>query len=111
VTRTAVRCRLAGALVAAVLLVACDGDNKSTTPTTPLPTVPPDAGDVSETTTTLPSVYIVKAGQSLTAIAKMFGVSVKDLISVNGLTDPNHIEEGQRLTIPPPTTTTTTIEP
>jgi LysM repeat protein len=111
VTRTAGRHRLAGVLVAAVVLMGCGSDNKATTPTTPLPTVPPDAGDISETTTTLPSVYIVKAGQSLTAIAKMFGVAVKDLISVNGLTDPNHIEEGQRLKIPPPTTTTTTIEP
>ena len=110
-TKFSGRRRLPGVLVAAVLLVACGGDNKSTTPTTPLPTVPPDAGDVSETTTTLPSVYIVKAGESLSAIAKMFGLSVKDLISANGLTDPNHIEEGQRLKIPPPTTTTTTIAP
>jgi len=99
------------ALMAAALLVACGGDNTSATPTTPLPTVPPEAGDVSETTTTLPSVYIVKAGQSLTAIAKMFGVSVKDLVAFNQLADPNHIEEGQRLKIPPPTTTTTTTAP
>jgi len=105
------RRRRAAVVLAMVLLVACGGDNKATTPTTPLPTVPPDAGDVSETTTTLPSVYIVKAGESLTAIAKMFGVSVKDLVSINGLTDPNHIEEGERLKIPPPTTTTTTIAP
>jgi len=105
------RRRRAAVVLAMVLLVACGGDNKAKTTTTPLPTVPPDAGDVSETTTTLPSVYIVKAGESLTAIAKMFGVSVKDLVSINGLTDPNHIEEGERLKIPPPTTTTTTIAP
>ena len=110
-TKLSGRRRLAGILAAAVFLVGCGGDNKSTTPTTPLPTVPPDAGDVSETTTTLPAVYIVKAGESLSGIAKMFGLSVTDLISANGLTDPNHIEEGQRLKIPPPTTTTTTIAP
>jgi LysM repeat protein len=107
----AIRRALGSALTALVLLAACGGDNTSTTPTTPLPTVPPDAGDIAETTTTIPSVYIVKAGESLTAIAKMFGITVKDLVAFNELADPNHIEEGQRLKIPPPSTTTTTIEP
>ena len=93
-------------LAATVLLVACGGDNKSATPTTPLPTVPPDAGDISETTTTLPAFYIVKAGESLTSIAKKFGISVTELVAFNQLSDPNHIEEGQRLKIPAPTTTT-----
>src|SRR5262249_42111561 len=92
-------------LAATVLLVACGGDNKATTPTTPLPTVPPDAGDISETTTTLPAFYIVKAGESLTSIAKKFGISVSELVAFNQLSDPNHIEEGQRLKIPSPTTT------
>jgi LysM repeat protein len=107
----AIRRVVGAALTAMALLVACGGDNTSTTPTTPLPTVPPDAGDISETTTTIPAFYIVKAGESLTAIAKMFGISVKDLVAFNQLADPNHIEEGQRLNIPSPTTTTTTIEP
>ena len=108
---TAIRRGLGSAVAAIVLIAACGGDNTSTTPTTPLPTVPPDAGDISETTTTVPSVYIVKAGESLTTIAKMFGITVKDLVAFNELADPNHIEEGQRLKIPPPTTTTTTIQP
>jgi lipoprotein NlpD len=107
----AMRRGVAAGLAAALLLVACGSDNKITTPTTPLPTVPEGAGDVSETTTTLPAVYIVKAGESLTAIAKMFGITVSELVAFNALTDPNHIEEGQRLKIPPPTTTTTTVAP
>jgi len=106
VTSNAIRRGVGTALAAMLVLAACCGDNKATTPTTPLPTVAEGAADVSETTTTLPSVYTVKAGESLTAIAKMFGISVSDLVAFNQLADPNHIEEGQRLKIPPPTTTT-----
>jgi LysM repeat protein len=102
---TGIRRGVGTALAAMAFLVACGGDNEASTPTTPLPTVPPDAGDISDTTTTLPAFYIVKAGESLTAIAKKFGVSVAELVAFNQLSDPNHIEEGQRLKIPPPTTT------
>jgi LysM repeat protein len=91
----------------AVGLVACGGDNATTnTTTTPLPTVPRGVDSVVETTSTVPVQYIVKAGESLTSIAKKFGVTVAALVAFNELADPNHIEEGQQLKIPPPTTTT-----
>jgi LysM repeat protein len=85
------------------------GDNsasRSTLPpirtTVPTTTLPPT------TTTTVPSEYIVQKGDSLTRIAQQFGVTVAQLVAANNLPNPDHIEEGQRLTIPPPTVPSTT---
>ena len=87
---------------------AAGAGSSSKTTTTPLPTLPEGATEDSGTTTTMPPVYIVKAGDSLSTIAKMFGLTVDELVAVNELDDPNKIEEGQRLMIPPPTTAATT---
>lgn len=45
-------------------------------------------------------VYIVEAGDSLSAIALKFGVSVEDLSAANGINDPATIQPGARLVIP-----------
>lgn len=44
--------------------------------------------------------YTVKAGDTLTAIAKRYGTTVDALVSANGLKDPDRLAVGQRLTIP-----------
>ncbi|MBI4671870.1 MAG: LysM peptidoglycan-binding domain-containing protein [Chloroflexi bacterium] len=44
--------------------------------------------------------YIVKAGDTLAAIAAQFGVSLQELMRVNNITNPNVISVGQRLVIP-----------
>jgi len=78
---------------------------RSTAPTTTLPPT---------TTTTVPTEYIVQKGDSLIRIAQQFGVTVAQLVAANNIQNADHIEEGQRLTIPPPTTvagTTTTSKP
>ena len=101
--------------VALVICAGCGGSGSSSqTLTTALPTVPEGATEDSGTTTTVPAVYVVKAGDSLSSIAKKFGLSVSQLVAANQLGNANHIEEGQHLTIPPPTTaatTTTSYEP
>jgi LysM repeat protein len=60
-------------------------------------------------TMTLPvyadSTYVVKAGDSLSKIAKQFGVSVQAIATANGITNPNLIFVGQSLIIPAPGTT------
>jgi len=43
----------------------------------------------------------VAAGETLTAIARRYGVTVKALVEANGIEDPNRLEIGQKLTIPP----------
>jgi LysM repeat protein len=44
--------------------------------------------------------HIVSRGENLAVIARQYGVSVRDLMSVNGIANPNVIYVGQRLTIP-----------
>jgi len=43
----------------------------------------------------------VQPGDTLTHVGLRYSVSVTDLVSANGLTDPDHIFVGQRLLIPP----------
>jgi LysM repeat protein len=100
---------LAVAVVVGFVAPGCGvigGDDKAKTTTTPLPALPAPTTAPTTTTTTVPQEYIVQAGDSLTKIAKMFGVTVASLVAANQLANPDKIEEGQRLKIPPPTTTT-----
>jgi LysM repeat protein len=53
------------------------------------------------TTTAPPITYQVKWGDTLTAIARRFGVSIAAIVATNHLADPDHITEGQVLQIPP----------
>ncbi|MDP1716368.1 MAG: peptidoglycan DD-metalloendopeptidase family protein [Anaerolineales bacterium] len=45
-------------------------------------------------------VYIVQPGDSLSSIAARFNISITDLMSANGITDPNQLDAGQQLIIP-----------
>jgi LysM repeat protein len=56
--------------------------------------------DIATTTTTGPIAYQVKRGDTLTSIARQFGVSISAIQSLNGLPDPDHLVEGQNLLIP-----------
>jgi LysM repeat protein len=50
--------------------------------------------------TTQPVSYTVRAGDTLSGIATMFGVTVDDIVRNNNITDPNTLAEGQVLVIP-----------
>ncbi len=45
-------------------------------------------------------VYTIRAGDTLSAIARRYGVSVSDLVAANGLSNPDAIFAGQQITIP-----------
>jgi LysM repeat protein len=55
-----------------------------------------------------PGQYIVKPGDTLSKIADAFATTVDEIMAVNNLGDPNLIEVGQRLIIPPSITATDT---
>ena len=58
-----------------------------------------DAGSVPEPTSP-PQVYVVKAGDTLYAIANRFNCNVDELIQANGIANPNALQVGQKLQIP-----------
>jgi LysM repeat protein len=55
--------------------------------------------EVSPAVTTASS-HVVSAGESLSAIARRYGVTVEAIVEANGLNDPDMIYAGQVLTIP-----------
>ncbi len=94
--------------VLTLTLAACRGELKSEpTPdpgnvlviVTPTPGLPPP-----RTPTPVPSEqrYVVRTGDSLSAIAARFGVSPEAIQQANHLANPDSIYVGQELTIPPP---------
>lgn len=116
----AVVASVAVAAAGALLVRSCNGDGDEPAP----PVLPPlSSTTTTSTTTTTTTVavvrtYEIQSGDSLFAIAQRFGVTVAALLEVNGIEDPDRIEAGQILTLPPnasltpitTTTTTTTVD-
>jgi len=58
------------------------------------------------TTTTVyqpPITYVVQRGDTLFAIAENFQVDMQALMTLNGITNPDRVEAGAELTMPPAT--------
>lgn len=47
-------------------------------------------------------VYSVRSGDTLMTIARRYGVTIEDIVQANGLTNPDRLDIGQELIIPPP---------
>lgn len=63
--------------------------------------------DTTTTTTTTvyqpPITYVVQRGDTLFAIAQSFQVDMRALMDLNGITNPDRVEAGQELVMPPAT--------
>src|SRR5436853_4086112 len=46
------------------------------------------------------TTHVVQSGETLTAIALRYGVSVDELIQANGISNPNYLYIGEQLVIP-----------
>jgi nucleoid-associated protein YgaU len=94
------------------LFVAAGCGSGPATPTreTPLPPLPSVTTTLAPTTTRVP-FYDVQQGDTLQGISDKLGIALPDLAAANGIADPNKIQAGQRLTVPPaapaPAATTT----
>ena len=64
-------------------------------PTTPAPTQP-------ERELGSQLVYTIQPGDTLFSIARQFGVTLDDLVALNNIEDPDRINAGDELFIPPP---------
>ncbi len=93
---------IVGALVVVPLVAAACGSDAGSAGTLPPIVTTSTSTSLLVTTTSQPKYYVVKPGDTLNKIAKSFGVSSSDLMALNGITNPDHIEVGQELKIPPP---------
>lgn len=65
---------------------------------TPAPV--PSASSAPRVSTPSGAVHVVQKGDSLSKIARQYGISAKDLAALNGISDPNRIRIGQKLNLP-----------
>ena len=93
-------------------LSACGGDDAQVVETLPVMVAESTTTIPLVTTTTLaanPEFYTIQQGDTLSAIASSFGVTVADIVAANGLPNADAIQAGQKLAIPgngtAPTTT------
>jgi LysM repeat protein len=101
-----------GAMVAVAALLslgaaACGDDSGSADTLPPLITTTTST-TIPATSTTVVSLYEVQSGDSLSKIAQKFNVDQAALMMLNGISDPDHIEAGQVLKLPPPKAPETT---
>jgi LysM repeat protein len=95
---------------ALIALVACgqarsDHGKSSSSGTTPTATT------VAPSTAPAPTPYQVKRGDTLTSIARFFGMSSQTLSAANQLTNQDRLTEGQVLQIPPAPPAAVTVSP
>lgn len=85
---------LVAVLSLSALGAACGDDEPAATPT---PAVTPEPEP--EPT---PQTYTVESGDTLIGIAREFDTTVDALVEANGIENPNVIQPGRELQIPPP---------
>jgi LysM repeat protein len=98
---------LAVGVAGALLVRSCNGDDEVAPAVLP-PLTSATTTTTTTTTTTVPMVlrYEVQSGDSLFSIAQRFGVTMAALAELNGIDNPDRIEAGQVLLLPPNATTT-----
>lgn len=78
-----------------------DATPNALSPTTAVTTSGESAAEPTATLDpTTQQIYTIQAGDSLSAVASRFGLTLDELVEANNLTDPNYVFVGQRLVIP-----------
>ena len=92
-----------GILSIVTVFSACGGDKSTSVETLPLLVSETTVAIPLESTTTVVAsseFYTVQQGDTLSAIAASFGVTVADIVAANGLPNADAIQAGQKLAIP-----------
>lgn len=98
---------LAAALAATALAASQVGGGRGNVnppidgPLAAAPGTTPSVSTGADTKTSEPTKYQVKPGDNLSTIARRNNVSVAELVAANGIKDPNKIQAGAVLSIPP----------
>lgn len=106
---------LAISLVSGILAVVSSRGSGADT-TTDISVVESTVLESTTTTTYVPVMYTVQMGDSLFQIAKSYNLNMKELMDLNGITDPDKVYAGQVLQLPAATgfvgfASSTTMEP
>jgi len=94
---------IVGVLVGLAMIGASCGDELSDADLPPMYVTTTSTTSNETTTTEALRQYAVKAGDLLGNIARAYGVGLQELMDLNGITNPDRIEIGQVLKIPPST--------
>lgn len=95
---------LAGALACVALVGAsCGGDELSDAALPPMYTTTTSTTSLTTTTVAGQGLYAIAPGDQLGNIAAGWNVDMQELMDLNGITNPDKIQVGQVLNIPPST--------
>ena len=98
-------------ITCAAVFAGCADTGRSANDTLPPILTTTSTTTLPETTTTIPKTYVIQSGDSLSEIAKLFGVSAAALAAFNNITDPDKIEAGQVISLPQSGATVPTTTP
>lgn len=98
------------AVMLPVLAAACGSDDAAVDTLPPIATTTTST-TLPATTTTWLGVYTVQSGDTLGNIAKALGLRLADLVAYNPGINPDRIDVGQVIKVPPPTTLAPTTVP
>jgi LysM repeat protein len=91
-------------LVVVPLAAAACGDEGDAGATLPPIVTTTSTSMLFTTSSYVASYYEVARGDNLGNIARRLGVDMAELMALNNIVNPNEIEAGQSLLVPPPTT-------
>jgi len=92
-----------GVLLGALTLVSCAASPQTATlaPAPTLEVVTPTPGPPPVPTPRAQQIYVVREGDTLSAIAARFGVSEDQILAENPMSDRDRLVVGQELVLPP----------
>lgn len=100
---------LAGVFVVVPVIAAACGDDSTAKDTLPPIESTTTSTTIATTTTVYPEFYELQSGDTLGKVAARFGLTTAELQEFNGISDPNKVQAGQKIKLPPQHAATTTL--